>query len=352
MDVPASRRRLPWGLLLAVGLIAVVFYFVMGPGDPGGRPSSWPAFAAATFTAAVAFVAGRWLLNYAWGLILALLVVLQPALLSREGATTVPVLAEGLQLLGLVLVLAGWRLAYLADTAWLEWLGLSGALCLDAGLAWVTEPRAGLTVLLFGGMALPAALALVEVRRRGGPTPLPSRANALLAFAAGLLAPTAGLLLAPSLATAMVSQGIGPHAVGDRAGVAGPSAGFELLRDTAFPAADTVALPGFAADEVGHWTWGLPWVVLALTGFGLVRSYLRGRWSLAEARVPLAWALLGYSAVVLAASCLRPDSVREANWLPLATLSTLLAVFGAGDLLRGLVQRLKLTPPGEPIEAP
>jgi hypothetical protein len=252
-----------------------------------------------------------------------------------------------LQLLGLVLVLAGWRLSYLEEAAWLEWLALAGALCVDAGLAWVTQPRAGLTVLLLGTVALPAASVLAELRCRSGLAPRPSRANGVLAFVAGLLAPAAGLLLAPTLAAAIDRQGFGPPPCGEGVASTDPAAGLALLRDTVRPDDARAGVPGFAAGEVGAWTWGLPWAVLPLAGFGLLRSYLRGRRQKAEARVPLAWALLGYAAAVFVTCCLRPDSVHQAGWLPLASLATFLAVFAVGDLLRGLVQRLQLTPPGE-----
>jgi hypothetical protein len=340
MGEPEARRRVPWGLVLAVAVLAGVLYLTLG------RQADGSAVLAAVAAAAAAFLAGRWLLNYAWGVVLALAITLHPVFRETSANTgAVAVLPEALQLVSLALVLGGWRLAFLSEFAWPGWLAVGGGLCTDLALAWLTEPCVGLAASLFALVCLAALPFLVAARRRRiGAVRGPSAWNGLAAAAAALLAPTAALLLAPPLGAVMAAQGVTLPAGPDHPGH-NPAAAEEFLH-AALSGAEP-GLPGFSTAELNEWCWPTPWLVLPLAAWGLWRGVRRGGLNWRQGRAPLAWVVPAYALAALAAVALQPASVRTASYLPLATLATFLAVFCAADLLRAGIERMRLAPPHE-----
>jgi hypothetical protein len=86
---------------------------------------------------------------------------------------------------------------------------------------------------------------------------------------------------------------------------------------------------------------------LPLAGWGLWRAVRLGRREWVAGRPPVGWVLLLYAAADLAGTALIPAEGGAARLLPLAVLGVLLAVFCAGDLVRGVAGRMVLGPPQE-----
>jgi hypothetical protein len=353
MDTSAARRRTPWGSVLALAFLAITLSLAFRLGPGAERPAPWPGVVAAVFAAGAAYLAGQQLLGAAWGIILALLLTLQPPLATWVHADARPVLAEALQWTALALMVAGWRLCFRERLAGLAWLVLFLVLCLDEATAWLTQPRAGLVVSLAGGAGLVAA-SLVALAHRLPPVGLrvPSAWNAALGLVAGLLAPVAGLAAAVGLAVSAAWLGAnGLTVLADAGGPATGAEALDLLKTAVGGGTAGFALPGFTAAELGVWCWPSPWVTLPLAGWGLWRALRRGRKLAAAGRPPVSWAILVYPAAAVLGMALDPDGVRAVSFLPLASLAPLLVVFCVADLFRGLGERIVLRPPDEGVPA-
>jgi hypothetical protein len=349
MDNAPPQRRLPWGTIFTLVLLACTLAAVLRLAPDLVLPAPWPAVAGACLAAAAAFLIGRWLLNYFWGVVLAMLLTLHPLFHQEARGYARPVAAEALALTVLALLTASWCVTFAPRFRWRVWLLILPGLVLAAGLAWLVEPRAGLTASVAGGVGLVLAAVMALTRRRrpgaGGP---PSAWNAAVALLGGLIVPTAGLLAAPALAALPSLLGVGQSDVSQL--VAGQSAErdtLDLLGAAVGEGAAAFRLPGFTAEDLAVWCWPVPWVVLPLAILGLWRGVRRGRLLWRARRPPLGWLVPLYAVVDLLGMALNPASVEAASLLPLAPLSVLLGVFCLGDITRGVAERMMLRPPHE-----
>jgi hypothetical protein len=92
----------------------------------------------------------------------------------------------------------------------------------------------------------------------------------------------------------------------------------------------------------GAWAWTTPWVAGPLLLVGLWRTLARGRNSRAKGRPPLAWLVAVAGVGTILAVGARPLA---SGSLALATVGSLLSVFGVADLVLALVERIELKPP-------
>jgi hypothetical protein len=348
MEDSPARRAFPWGPVLAILVLAVGVSLALrfGPGEDLAVP--WQGIAAAILAAGAAYLIGWRLLNALWGLALALLLTLPPLAVAQARGNPQAVLAEALVWTALALTVGGWRLTFQARASVLRWAALLPALCLVEGIAWLTEPRTGLVASAVAGFGLVLAGCLaLGAGRQSATLPAPSGWNAALALLVGLLAAAGGLAAAQGLAELADWLGkYGPLALAKAIGPVRSGAALDLLR-AAVGGTAGYSLPGFAGAEPEVWCWPLPWVTLPLAAWGLWRALRRGRKLWASRRPPLSWLVLVFVGVDLLGMLLEPASVRAASFLPLAWLCTLLAVYCAGDLVRGLGERIMLAPPKE-----
>lgn len=326
MDEPRARR-VPWGQLVALALLALLVAVVFRA-EPGRV-----AIAAAA-GAGAAFVAMRRVQGYFWGLVAALLLALHP--LHSEWQRLGPALwAEAMELVVLAAVVTGCHLAALPRFAPWAWALTTLALCGGAALTWPALPQAGLVgaVLTALGLVGGALLTWRSHRER------PAWGNVTAAALLGLVAPAAGLLLAP--AGAWVLDGLSfPNLSRERAPLDFLAAAINT---------ETVGLDlrGFALENLHRWAWPAVWVVLPLMLWGLWCTLVRGWRELAARRPPLPWLLTLYAAADLAGAALHPREALETVFLPLASLAVLLAVFGVAEVFRRLTRPLLLPPPEE-----
>jgi hypothetical protein len=345
MDNTAPKPLVSWGLVLTVVLLVGMEVLVLRLAPAWQAP--WPHVAAIVSAATAAFLTGRWLLNYFWGLVLALLLTFHPLLLDAPDQPG-PVARAALQLGTLALVTAAWQLVFAGRLRWRSWLILLPGLWLACTLAWLAAPPAGLTASVCGGLGLVlgGVLALAR-RRRPGSVGTPSAWNAAVAALGGVIVPAASLVAAPAMAsvpTWLAHHGLPlPASIGN--GLEERQAQ-DLLQTALAGSAAAFSLPGFAPEQLPAWCWPSPWVVLPLAAWGLWRGLRRGRLQWQDRRAPLGWLVPLYAVVDLCGMALDPAGVRAALFLPLAALGVFLAVFCMGDLTRGVAERMMLQPPG------
>ncbi len=341
MSEPGTRRLLPWGTVVTVAALAAVVLAAYQDSIGADLQALWPVLAAAV----AAFLVLRWQQNYLWGLAAGVLVALHP--LVRDWVAHFDVdrhkdalIAAGLALIVLAGVVAAWRVLFAPYLAWRSWS--VGALVFGAatGLLWPLQPRTGLvaSAVVCGGLL---GGALLATRRRRVSAP-PSWWNVAAAALVGLGAPVGGLLLGPIV---LQQAGWRPPAAPNAEVTAG-----DLWREAVSPHSEDYHVHGFRAADLDRWCWPGKWLTLALMAWGFLRTILRG-WKLwARRRPPLAWLLTIYTVVVLAGVSFYPGTGRDTDFLSLAYLSVLLAVFGIADVARGFMERLVLAPPEDRLE--
>jgi hypothetical protein len=335
MGEPAARR-LPWGLVITVGLLALVVVplYRVAPGPAGSTP--WGVVVSAAALAAGAFLVMRRLQNYFWGVAAALVLALHPLHWDWSPQFELALRAEAMELVVLAAVTAGWDLAALGHFAWRSWLVAALAVVVGGGLAWPPVPQSGLVAALVTAVGLPLG-ALLARRQR----PRPSWANAGAALLLGVAGPALGLLLAGA-SVQVLGWPVGPGLGGD------PGPG-EFLAAAVAPEAAGLEFHGYAAEQLQRWAWPAVWLVLPLLALGLVCAVRQGLKQFAARRLPLPWVLVLYTFAELVGLVLRPRGQLGTVVLPLAALALLLAVFGLAEVLRALARPLVLPPPEERV---
>jgi hypothetical protein len=334
MGEPAARR-LPWGLVITVALLALLVLAVYraGPGPADAAP--WRVVISAGLLAAGAFLVVRRLQNYFWGVVAALVLALHPLHWDWSGPFVLLALsAEAMEVLVLAGVAAGWDLAPSRQFGWGGWLGVGLAVVVGAGLAWPAVPQAGLVTALLTAVGLPLGALL---GRRTGERP--SWGNTGAAVLLGVAGPVLGLLLASGSVRALnwsVAPGLG----------ADPGPG-DFLAAAVGPDAAGADVRAYATERLHRWAWPAVWAVLPLVALGLWCAVRRGLKQLAARRLPLPWVLVLYTFAELVGLVLRPRGLLETVVLPLAGLTLLLAVFGLAEVVRVVTRPLVLLPPGE-----
>jgi hypothetical protein len=329
-----TARRLPWGLLLTLGLLGLLVALVARAAPGQERPAPWPVALAQAGVAAGAFLVLRRLQNYFWGLVAALILAWHPLHWQLSDSLGAAVRAEALELIVLAGLTAGWDLTALPSFAWRAWLVEAAALVVAGGLTWPAEPPAGVVagLLTLVGLPLGALWAILRHRER------PSGANVASAVLLGLAGPLLGLLLACASVRVLdwpISPGLGADS--------GPS---DFLAAVGSEAAG-LEVPRYAAEQLHRWTWPAVWVALPLVALGLWCAARRGLRLFAARRPPLPWVLILYAFAELVGLMLHPRGRLETVLLPLAALGVLLAVFGTAEVMRALTRPLVLPPPGE-----
>jgi hypothetical protein len=338
MAEPAARR-LPWGLLLTIGLLALLVTLLYRAAPGQDQPAPWRVVLSTAAVAVGTFLVVRRLQNYFWGVLAALTLAFHPLHWEWPTSSELAVRAEALELIILAGVTAGWDLAALPFFAWRAWLVAAAAVVVGGGLAWPAAPQAGLVagVLTAVGLPLGALWAALHHRER------PSRWNLAAAVLLGVAGPPLALLLACGSVRVLdwpVSPGLGlDSGVSDflAAAVSPEAAWLHAFRD--------------AGEQLRHWAWPAAWVVLPLLALGLWRAVRRGRKEFTARRPPLAWVLVLYTFAELAGLTLYPRGRPESVLLPLTALALLLAFFGVAELARALTRPLILPPPHERMGA-
>jgi hypothetical protein len=323
-----AARRLPWGLLLTTGLLALLVALVY-------HAAPWRVVLATAAVAAATFLILRRLQNYFWGVLAALTLAFHPLHWEWPTSSELAVRAEALELLVLACVTAGWDLAALPFFAWRAWLVAASAVLVGGGLAWPAAPQAGLVAGVLTAVGLPLGALWSALRHRERP----SRWNLAAAVLLGGAGPPLALLLACGSVRVLdgpVSPGLGADStVADflTAAVSPEAAGLQIFRH--------------AGEERRHWAWPAAWVVLPLLALGLWTAVRRGLKQFAARHPPLSWVLVLYALAELAGLMLHPLGRPETTLLPLAALALLLAFFGVAELARALTRPLILPPPHE-----
>ena len=328
MDESTTRRRLPWGLLLTSGLLLLALLLVPGLRLPAAANALLPW---RVLAALAAFLLLRNQQAYLWGVLAAILLPLHPA--WTHGATPLPLAlrAEALELVVLVGVTFAVQLTFQATFAWRSWLATAVVLVLPGALAWPAWPQTGLVAGLLTLLALLGAAILAVWRRYTLPN-APALANVATAVGLALAAPVAALLLAPVGAELM--DAVREHWSAAVPGETATRSADQLLsRATQFSGAG-LGLCAFEAEALDQWAWPKTWVALPLALWGLWTVFRRGWKQSHRGQPPLAWVLLLFALLDLAGVALHPRTVAQIRFLPLATLTVLLAVFGIADVVR------------------
>jgi hypothetical protein len=335
MDRPA-QARLPWELLLTLAALGIILTTTVQVKGDGGA-ASWQFLTTLLLTAGSTFLIVRWLVNWFWGVAAALLVVLQPLWWDWRQAADRVLPVPALLLVCLAATLAGVRTNRLEALAAPRWGAVAVILIVALALTWLGAPPLALAVSIFIGVGLLGG-AFAAWRSRSA-EPAPSVANLAAAACLGLAAPIAGLFLAPPLGALLQAPG-NPHA-------ASPATAVDHLTLALEPAAHGLRLPGFSPTELEQWCWPTPWLLLPLAGWGLLCSLRRGLGRAVRPQSGSSLLLLLFTGLLLLGLSLPAGVEAALSLLLLASLAMLLAVYGIGDTLRRLMERLVLPPPGE-----
>jgi hypothetical protein len=326
-----AARRLPWGLVLAGGLLALLVTMTF---------RDTPARVALTvFALALGAFLVLWRLQgWLWGLGAALLLLLHPLTAEWPPPFEQALRGEALELLTLAAVAAGWALLARPASAGVAWLLVALLLIVSGALAWAALPLTGLVAGLLMAFGLPLGAVLALVR---GPRPRPG--NVVAACALGLLTPAAALLLAP-LTVNLLGWPVGP-------GVEATSGPLDLL--SAALAEDAAGLEARRAviEQLPRWAWPAAWVVLPLALVGLWCALRRGRRDFRAGRPPVGWLLVLYALAEVVAVLLHPKGLLATVAVPLAALALLLAVYGVAEVASALLRPLRLLTPEERARA-
>jgi hypothetical protein len=327
MAEPAARR-LPWGLLLTLGLLVLLVALVY-------HTAPWRVVLSTSAMAAATFFILRRLQNYFWGVLAALTLALHPLHWEWSAPSELAIRAEALELIVLAGVTTGWDLAALPSFAWRAWLLTAAAVIVGDGLAWPAAPQAGLVAGVLTAVGLPLGALWAALRHRERP----SRWNLTAAVLLGVAGPPVALLLACGCVRVLdgpVSPGLGADS------------GFSDFLEAAL-SPEAAGLQGlrYAGEQLRHWAWPAAWVVLPLLALGLWCAARRGLKQFNARRPPLPWVLVLYALVGLAGLMLHPRGRLDGTILPLAALALLLAFFGVAEVARALTRPLILPPPGE-----
>jgi hypothetical protein len=341
MGEPSPKRWNLWGWVLALALLHGVLLPVLRFPVTSREPTTWRMVAAAVATALAAFVSGRWLMSYFWGLVLALGVTLQPVFLEQTYRGERAVVNEALQMATLALTIAAWRCTFRQAPAWRGWTGVALGLFLLLSGAWLVGVNTGLRCSEKAFLGLLVAFLVGLYAQRAGWTAT-SRWNLSLALLVTLTVPAGSFLAAGAVPQAgrwLQEQGI------SWGGLALSSSAADLTTERLSVEIRGPWTDGALPRDLDSWTWPTPWVVLPLAGWGLLRSWWRGRGAITQGRSAVSWQLLVFAVVELT-TCwqIREESTKV---LSLATLAVVLAVFGIGDYGRAIAERMVLAPPGE-----
>jgi hypothetical protein len=325
-------RRFPWGLVLTTLLLAGIALASMKVLPGPRRSASIDVLLTGVAFVVAVFLTMRWLQNYFWGMVAALLLVVhpfdEPGTLSLSHAMR----GEAAELLTLTIGVIACGLMYHSRWAWRGWLVLAVLSCVVSGMAWQSTAISGAVSGLLLLIALPPMTVHAwRVRHRPASERL-CPGNVFASLALGLLAPVAGLFL--GCLPEPMEQG--------RAEMASP---VNLLEQIA-PSADWKPLVPFEAQYLERWCWPTPWAVVPLVVGGIWCTVRRGKHDLARRRAPTAWVLTLFALLTLVAAGLRHDGEALAV-LSLAALAVLLAVFGVGEVFRSFWDQLRLAPPHE-----
>lgn len=319
-----GRWRFPWGLAFSLALIAAVLTGLLRVFPAYRAPVSWEGVGAALLIAVAAFLVMRWLVSWLAGMVAAFLITLTPV--SAEAARNGTLLPEGLVLLALACVLAGWRnlpTPYFRPWHWLTLvIGSVGAI----SFSWTLQPRNGLVagVIVVAGLLLGTILALVLRKHARG-----SALNIAGGFITAVSAPVCGLLAATVLSGTMTSNRENKDAL-------------ELLHQA-------VEINPASTEAFSDRQWNVPflWLLAALAVWGIWRSFRHGLILWRGNKLPVSWLLLLFAIVNLS---LLPQCSRSTALLPVLSSAVLIGVFGVGDFFRRIGQSLILRPPHERVE--
>jgi hypothetical protein len=336
MGEPAARRK-PWGLVLTVALLALLLVLILRAAPGLDRPAPWGVVLSAGATAAGAFLLLRRLQSYFWGMAGALALALHPLRWDWFVPFEQALRAEGMELVVLAVVAAGWDLVALPRFAWAGWLAVAVAVVGAGALAWPALPQSGLVTSLLTVLGLLLGVLLTSLRHRVRP----SWANRMAAVLLALGGPPVALLLGAVSLRAFawpVSPGLDL--------TSGP---FDLLTAALRSDAAGLHIGSYAAEQLRLWAWPATWLVLPLTAVGLWCAARRGLREFTARRPPLPWLLGLYALLELTGLLLHPRDRLGTTVLPLAAVALLLAVFGAAEVMRALTKPLILPPPGERV---
>ena len=339
--------RIPWGLVLAFAALAAVVTIVLSLGPGSERGASWPAIASVVLAGWAMFLSERWLQNYLWGLLAALVFTLHPYVLGWAKAGEVLLWGEALGLVVLAANIASWRILFQKQFLPLAWVAIGLILVVGIGLAWSVERRIptnrlpdlrmGLVAALVtvGGLLLGSILACVRHKQW-----TLCWGNVSIAALLSILCPLLGLMLA--VARFPVFDGLSNPRYGDVT----LDACVSLLDATFLPNPDYRGDLSFMVSEMER-SGVAAILTVAMMVVGWWRSLRRGWKCWRGSQPPLAWLLTLFAVIDLASIVLHPPYAASIALISFAPVAVLLNVFGFADLAQGLGERLVLAPPHE-----
>jgi hypothetical protein len=339
--------KIPWGLVLALAALATVVTIVLSLGPGSERGASWPAIASVVLAGWAMFLSERWLQNYLWGLLAALVFTLHPYVLGWANAGEVLLWGEALGLVVLATNIASWRILFQKQFLPFAWTAIGLILVLGIGFAWSVDRRIRLDRLpdlrmglvtasvTMGGLLLGSILACVKHKQWAL-----CCGNISIAALLGILCPLLGLALAVGRFPVLINLSRASY------GIVTWDDCVALLEATFLPQPDNRGDVGLMVTEMDRWGWAAI-LTLAMMVVGWWRSLRRGWKCWRGGKPPLAWVLTLFALVDLAGIILHPPPAAGIALLSFAPVAVLLNVFGFADLAQGLGERLILAPPHE-----
>jgi hypothetical protein len=311
------------------GLAILEILVFRGQEDRETQP--WTTVAAACVAVQATFLMMRQLHSGLWGLLAAGLLTFHPFFQTAAANDGPAFWAQTSAWATLAAAILAAHLTYSTYFYWFAWLLLVGSLALGPGLSWFWNVPTGLLAALLVVVGLLPTAFLGLCFRRQQPAARPAWPNLLAAAAVSLLAPACGLLL-----VALYQRPVGAT------GSSSLASEVAALKDW--------LIPHPTLDRLESWCWPNAWVLGLVALWAIWRSLRRGLKQWRSRQPPLAWQLT--LTVLWIGSWLFLLSSHETSGPPLlfTALATLLSVFLAADVWRGLMDRLVLRPPEEPAK--
>ncbi len=344
-DEPKLRIKAPWGFLFSALVLFGVALWQYQP-FPLYAPTAWGVCGPILACGLALCLASRGILHPFWCLVVGVLFLFHPILLQPETAAFERgLLVETGLLVGLAFLFAMWHLAGKTNNQLVSMSGLWIVAMVLGGWIWLVHPYAGLVATISSVVSLLVFCATVPVASGRGKQ-RPATLNVIAMGLFGVASVVAPFLLAHGL----TELGVFLKEQGVQIGAVIPATEFvslESMLATSLEPSGQGLVSGWQPDQRGRWIWGNFWVIVALMGWGLWRSLARSWTQAANRTQPSASSLAIFVCTHVLASWLQPRAMTELSFVPLATFSIFLPVYGIGDLFHGLKEKLTLHPPDD-----
>ncbi|MGF1580697.1 MAG: hypothetical protein ACFCD0_15150 [Gemmataceae bacterium] len=338
--------KVPWGFLFSALILFGITLWQYQP-FPLYVPSAWELCGPVLACGLALCLMSRGILHPFWCLVVGLLFLFHP-MFSEPGTAALQsglVVETGLTL-GMAVLFGMWHVGRAPQPQILSLLGLWAVTMLIGGWVWLWHPYGGLilTSLASVGLMLCSGIFWIGTNRA---KQKPATVNAVIIGVLGAASVVVPFLLANAGNKIVEMKALGGFDLSSILPKSHLPHGFGPMLEASVTPSSAGFTAGWSGDERDVWMWGNFWVVVGLMAWGVWRSIARTWTQVAGGQQPMAALSVLFVVSHVLGCWLQPSAMKLLNFVPLATLSVFLSVYGVGDLFHGLTEKLTLHPPDE-----